>query len=64
MIDEVVPEPVGGAHTDHRRTAEILDDYLARSLARVEKMTPEERREARYQKFRQMGSVSLEQESG
>ena len=64
LIDEIVPEPLGGAHTDHRRTAEILDDYLTRSLARVEKMTPEERREARYQKFRQMGSVSLEQKSG
>ena len=64
LIDEVVPEPLGGAHSDHRRTAEILDDYLGRSLARVVKMSAEERREARYQKFRQMGSVSLEQESG
>ena len=64
LIDEVVPEPLGGAHSDHRRTAEILDDYLVRSLARVETMNSEERLEARYQKFRQMGSVSLEQESG
>ena len=63
LIDEIVPEPPGGAHSDHRRTAEILDDYLSRSLARVDKMPPEERREARYRKFRQMGAVSLEQET-
>jgi acetyl-CoA carboxylase carboxyl transferase subunit alpha len=63
LIDEIVPEPPGGAHSDHRGTAEILDDYLSRSLARVDKMLPEERREARYRKFRQMGAVSLEQET-
>jgi acetyl-CoA carboxylase carboxyl transferase subunit alpha len=63
LIDEIVPEPPGGAHSDPRRTAEILDDYLSRSLARVDKMPPEERREARYRKFRQMGAVSLEQET-
>jgi acetyl-CoA carboxylase carboxyl transferase subunit alpha len=64
LIDDIVPEPPGGAHADHRRAAEILDDYLGRSLARVGRMGSKERREARYQKFRQMGSVSLEQESG
>ncbi|HEX9726056.1 MAG TPA: acetyl-CoA carboxylase carboxyltransferase subunit alpha [Vicinamibacteria bacterium] len=62
LIDEIVPEPPGGAHSDPTRTAEMLDDYLSRSLARVDKMPPEERREARYRKFRQMGAVSLEQE--
>ncbi len=64
LIDEIVPEPSGGAHSDHRRTAEILDEYLSRSLARVDKMSSEQRSEARYRKFRQMGAVSLEQETG
>ena len=64
LIDEIVPEPPGGAHSDHERTAKILDGYLSRSLARVEKMSAEERSEARYRKFRQMGAVSLEQETG
>jgi acetyl-CoA carboxylase carboxyl transferase subunit alpha len=62
LIDEIVPEPPGGAHSDHARTASILDGFLSRSLARVDKMTPKERSEARYRKFRQMGAVSLEQE--
>ena len=64
LIDEIVPEPPGGAHSDPRRAAEILDEHLRRSLARVQRMGREERSEARYRKFRQMGSVSLEQETG
>lgn len=64
LVDEIIPEPPGGAHSDHARTAKILDGYLVRSLARVEKMTSPERSEARYRKFRQMGAVSLEQETG
>jgi acetyl-CoA carboxylase carboxyl transferase subunit alpha len=64
LVDDIVPEPPGGAHSDHERTAEILDEYLSSSLARIERMTPDARLEARYQKFRQMGSVSLEQETG
>jgi acetyl-CoA carboxylase carboxyl transferase subunit alpha len=63
LVDHLVPEPPGGAHSDHRETARLLEQSLAESLSRVESMTPEERIEARYQKFRRMGDVGLESDS-
>jgi acetyl-CoA carboxylase carboxyl transferase subunit alpha len=60
LVDRVVPEPVGGAHTGYRQTAQILNKYLVEALERSERLTPEERVEARYQKFRQMGNAGLE----
>lgn len=64
LVDRIVPEPVGGAHTAHRRTAQILNKYLVEALERVERLSPEERVEARYQKFRRMGEVGLEVQNG
>jgi len=59
LVDQVVPEPPGGAHTDYPRAAEMLAPYLSASLARAESVSTEERRAARYQKFRRMGEVGL-----
>ena len=64
LVDRIVPEPVGGAHTAHRRTAQILNKSLVEALERVERLSPEERVEARYQKFRRMGEVGLEVQNG
>ena len=64
LVDRIVPEPVGGAHTAHRRAAQILNKYLVEALERVERLSPEERVEARYQKFRRMGEVGLEVRNG
>ena len=64
LVDRIVPEPVGGAHTAHRRTAQILNKYLVEALERSERLSPEERVEARYQKFRRMGEVGLEVQNG
>jgi acetyl-CoA carboxylase carboxyl transferase subunit alpha len=60
LVDRVVPEPVGGAHTGYRQTAQILNKYLVEALERSERLTPVERVEARYRKFRQMGNAGLE----
>ncbi|MGH9322163.1 MAG: acetyl-CoA carboxylase carboxyltransferase subunit alpha [Vicinamibacteria bacterium] len=60
LVDRVVPEPVGGAHTAHRQTAQILNKYLQEALERTERLSPDERVEARYQKFRRMGELGLE----
>jgi acetyl-CoA carboxylase carboxyl transferase subunit alpha len=60
LVDHVIPEPPGGAHSDHEEAASLLGDHLERALSRVEEMSPEDRREARYQKFRKMGSIALE----
>ena len=57
IIDEIVKEPVGGAHLDYARAAELMDESISRHLAVVQAMTPAERLEARYQKFRAMGRL-------
>ncbi|MBI4467023.1 MAG: acetyl-CoA carboxylase carboxyltransferase subunit alpha [Acidobacteria bacterium] len=55
LIDEIVPEPEGGAHTDPKQMAEILDAVLERSLAELRKYSPRELLGRRYEKFRRMG---------
>ena len=62
LIDHVVPEPPGGAHTDFARTAEFLLPYLVNGLERADALSVEARLEARYQKFRGMGRPGLEYE--
>jgi len=55
LIDEIVAEPEGGAHTDHGAAARLLDPVLARLLDEISKQSPQELIEARYKKFRTMG---------
>ena len=57
VIDEIVKEPVGGAHLDYDRATALVDDALVRQLAEVEAMAPAERLDARYAKFRSMGRL-------
>jgi acetyl-CoA carboxylase carboxyl transferase subunit alpha len=59
VIDEIIAEPVGGAHTDHERATTLLDAALMRALANVWAMEPSERLDARYQKFRAMGNIGI-----
>jgi acetyl-CoA carboxylase carboxyl transferase subunit alpha len=55
VVDEVVPEPVGGAHADPHRAAELLDSVLSRQLEELMRIDRDGRREARYEKFRKLG---------
>ncbi|MGA8366056.1 MAG: acetyl-CoA carboxylase carboxyltransferase subunit alpha [Candidatus Acidiferrales bacterium] len=55
LIDEIVPEPEGGAHTDHAATAQLLDPVLARSLEELSRLSPQELLDQRYEKYRRMG---------
>lgn len=55
VIDEVVPEPEGGAHTDHAKAAELLRPYLLKALRELSKIKPANLPEERYRKFRKMG---------
>ena len=59
VIDAIVPEPVGGAHTAPKAAGELLDTALAAALAEVGGLPAEDRLEQRYQKFRKMGQVGL-----
>jgi len=58
VIDEIVPEPPGGAHTDHNSAAELLDNHLWPNLEALLHKSGAELREQRYRKFRQIGAVS------
>ena len=55
LIDTIVPEPKGGAHTDEKRTSELLDDILIEALRTVRNLSDQERLDLRYKKFRAMG---------
>ena len=55
LIDEVVPEPMGGAHHDVRSAANNLKAALARHLDELGDCSEEEMLEARYEKFRRAG---------
>jgi acetyl-CoA carboxylase carboxyl transferase subunit alpha len=53
-IDGIVPEPDGGAHTDHDRAAQLLDAELQRHLDPLRRLSPEKLLDQRYEKFRRM----------
>jgi acetyl-CoA carboxylase carboxyl transferase subunit alpha len=55
IIDDIVPEPPGGAQADPARQAQLLSDALGRALDEIAPLEPPERVESRYQKFRRMG---------
>jgi acetyl-CoA carboxylase carboxyl transferase subunit alpha len=55
LIDEIVPEPEGGAHLDHPAAARLLDAVLYRALKEVSQLSEKELLDQRYDKFRQMG---------
>jgi acetyl-CoA carboxylase carboxyl transferase subunit alpha len=59
VIDEIVKEPIGGAHADPAAATKLLDQALGRALAASAALDVETRLERRYQKFRQMGSVGI-----
>jgi acetyl-CoA carboxylase carboxyl transferase subunit alpha len=51
-IDDIVPEPEGGAHRDHEAAASLLDASLQKHYAELKKIPPAELLVARYNKFR------------
>jgi acetyl-CoA carboxylase carboxyl transferase subunit alpha len=55
IIDEIVPEPEGGAHSDHEAAARFLDEVLDRQLVALTNQPVRELLDARYEKFRKMG---------
>ncbi len=55
VIDEIVSEPPGGAHSDPQQTVMLLDPFLERALHELQKIKPAQLPEERYKKFRKMG---------
>lgn len=56
VIDEIIPEPAGGAHADPAGAMAAVGEAIERHLRAVLDLTPEERRERRYRKFRALGT--------
>ena len=57
VIDDVIPEPEGGAHNDPATAAANVKEYLKKQLDELQKLSPEELIEQRYQKYRAMSRV-------
>lgn len=55
VIDEIIPEPPGGAHRDPRETANTLKTHLLRQLRSLQSLSIDELLDRRYSRFRQMG---------
>ncbi len=55
LIDEILPEPPSGAHSEPLEAAATLKQALWNHLEQLSSMTPQELKELRYRKFRQMG---------
>src|SRR5947208_2475326 len=58
VVDEIVPEPEGGAHRDYDSVAANLGTALRRVMAEISKVPTDELLEKRYRKFRRMGIFS------
>ena len=60
IIDEIVPEPIGGAHTDPAAAALLIDRVLERALGEVSALDRDTRLAMRYDKFRNMGRLGID----
>jgi len=54
IIDEIIPEPDGGAHADHEGAAKLFGEVLERQLLALSNQSAKELVDSRYQKFRHM----------
>ncbi|HEY1030616.1 MAG TPA: acetyl-CoA carboxylase carboxyltransferase subunit alpha [Flavipsychrobacter sp.] len=55
LVDDVIGEPLGGAHAAPEEMAESIKNYLLETLPALQKLTPEQRIEQRIEKFSKMG---------
>jgi acetyl-CoA carboxylase carboxyl transferase subunit alpha len=55
LVDGIVPEPEGGAHTDHATSARLLGSVLTAALEELSALSPDELVGKRYERFRHMG---------
>ncbi|HPN38310.1 MAG TPA: acetyl-CoA carboxylase carboxyltransferase subunit alpha [Melioribacteraceae bacterium] len=55
IIDRIVPEPLGGAHSDSKKMAEILQDILIEEIAKLQKIKPDKLVSNRIEKFGNIG---------
>jgi acetyl-CoA carboxylase carboxyl transferase subunit alpha len=57
VVDAVIPEPLGGAHTDPEATCRRVGETIAQALGELERLTVNELLARRYQRFRSLGAL-------
>jgi acetyl-CoA carboxylase carboxyl transferase alpha subunit len=60
LIDGVIPEPTGGAHTNPRATAKRVMRQVQLAISELERLDPEERLRLRHEKYLRMGRYAME----
>ncbi len=60
LIDEVVAEPLGGAHRDPQKMAASIKESVKKHLKELSEISPDDLLEARYEKYRKIGAFSTE----
>jgi acetyl-CoA carboxylase carboxyl transferase subunit alpha len=55
LVDDVIPEPLGGAHNDPEKMAEILKEYLSSTIRTLSAISPDHRVDQRITKLSAMG---------
>ncbi len=60
LVDEIIPEPPGGAHQSHELLFKAVDRILWEQLVELSKLSPESLLDLRYRKFRSMGRAGRE----
>ena len=55
VVDDVIEEPLGGAHRDHLRMSAIIKGYLKKTLSTLQRLPVEQLIEQRYERFRKLG---------
>lgn len=62
LIDGIIKEPVGGAHSQPEETAKILKRHVKKAIAELQELSPEQLVEARIQKYSKMGEFEIAEE--
>ncbi|HEV8192953.1 MAG TPA: acetyl-CoA carboxylase carboxyltransferase subunit alpha [Ktedonobacterales bacterium] len=60
LIEAIIPEPLGGAHRDHRAVASTVKEAMLKHLDELREFQTDELLERRYQRYRAIGNVALE----
>jgi len=59
VVDEVIPEPIGGAHRDHDKTMKSVGKAIDNALMEFSAISADKIKELRNEKFINMGTISL-----
>ena len=57
VVDEVIKEPLGGAHKNHDETAKNFKKVICKHFKELAKLSAEELMEQRYERFRALGAI-------